>query len=232
MGRIIRASSLILVGLFLVLPAARPAGAHTTSTFYAAKWRNANGGDTTPDWHFMVSVPFGGTRDRIVQGAQQWNAQYQTFSFVGPLAGDYGDWQEPCARPAFNGNAVRYMPVDGPGKNLAWADVCPRMYDTWQYTNFLITIDNAELWNTTGGDTPDVNNTSMYDLWGTVAHEFGHATGWGTPWGTAHFGEYDTSTCYPRERIDIHTMCPYTKPGSDRERTLEYHDYEVFRAAY
>lgn len=222
--RVLAGVSIVFLFLALWTPSAQ---AHTWPYYFVNKWYAANGFSLTQNWRFMANVPGGGFRDRVKQGVGQWNAQGQPLQFV-YLTGDYGDWQSCESRVT---NAVRYAPIDGAGGVLAQAHVC-YYEDIHQITNVLITFDSAEPWNPTTEDSNDPGPFGLcinceVDVWGVAAHEWGHATGFLhlDSWGV------DPVNCN-QDSLSYHTMCGTYYYGSDRERTLEVHDYHTFNTAY
>ncbi|HEX9776060.1 MAG TPA: hypothetical protein VGB83_10845 [Actinomycetota bacterium] len=223
--------------LALLASGALPSQAHSSSTYYAYKWKNQNGSSKTQEWKFTNSVPTsGGWRARVKDGVNQWNSVGTPMQWVKISGGDYADYdiadpQQGC--PAAGKNSVRYGYIDGPGNTIAHTVIC-LFTGTLQLSNIQITIDSSETnWNTGTGDTPDGGLFGCalggcgLDLWGNMAHEWGHAVGM-----DLHFQMSDPDTCSPGDRMDFHTMCAFYSGGSDRERTLEGHDSGTFIGAY
>jgi hypothetical protein len=75
-------------------------------------------------------------------------------------------------------------------------------------------------WYTGTGDAPDC----CFDVWSVATHEWGHMT--------AFFGHFDEGGSICPDDSSRHTMCPTIKAATERQRTLELHDYHTFEAAY
>lgn len=98
--------------------------------------------------------------------------------------------------------------------------------------NFLQTFQinlNRDLdWYSGTEDAPD----DYWDLWAALAHEFGHATGWGF----LHYREDDDSSICDAGNLAQHTMCRNLPFNGDisriRRRTLELHDIHTFQNRY
>ena len=75
-------------------------------------------------------------------------------------------------------------------------------------------------WYSGTGDAP----ANDVDTWSVASHESGHATGF-----YGHL-EYPSSIC--QNDSSMRTMCPVYHDGTERQRTLEDHDYHTFENAY
>ena len=75
----------------------------------------------------------------------------------------------PSANPCGGVNAVQWGTIDGPGDALATARVC-RNVVTKAIGGFVITIDTAETWSTTGSST-------AFDVENALDHEWLHVAG-------------------------------------------------------
>jgi hypothetical protein len=194
--------------------------AHSGSTYYPSKWKR----DLSVAWRIDNSVPGGAFRNRILDGAQEWNrlAPNMRFSHVGGDATNVNIRRCSPNRP-YQRDGVFYGPIDGRLNVLAFVVTCT-FPGTNELKHFQMKFDSAENWYT-GTGTP---GSSAFDVWGVAAHEFGHATGFSGPYAKGHFNPRGgVCTSSPK-----HTMCPTISLGSTGSRSLEEHERHTFRNVY
>lgn len=199
------------------------AGAHPVNTYYPNTFQ---GPADQVVWYTTDGVPPLATA-RAQNATAEWNQQQARlkFSFVGAVpTGGYGTSQ--CeAGPFTTGttNAIHFkaLPSTVFGSTLR----CPS--DSSDFTTVNITFNSVKNWHYDIDEYPD---NGFADFTGIATHEFGHATGFGTPT-NPHFSDGD-SIC--DGSLGQHTMCSgaTSQPQWNRLRTLEQHDMHTFVAAY
>jgi hypothetical protein len=216
----------------VVLVGATPAGAHSAGVHYPVHW---GVGQSVPTL-YAPSYPGGEFRSRVGSAISQWNTRAGTnepkFWQAGNAASEVSIT---LCNPDFSTpNQIHYKDLDSYGGGvLGITYSCWRTSDR-RMISFQLTIDNDRDWYTGTGDANDgflqaCVPSCQHDLWSVLSHEFGHATGFiGGP-DNGHIGESD-SAC--PESDSRSTMCPSVAPGTERQRTLELHDYHTFQAAY
>lgn len=231
MMRLPRTAALALTAAVLAVPTT--ALAHQASSYYDLYWMTtpaAAGAVLDPvntlDWGFSPTFEDAG-KPATIESAEVWNehAGQLRFLHVGDVFTDPGIG--PCPTSSIVGddvNVVRRGKIDGSafvdgGGILAVAAVCGVPVGGWAF-HFTITYDEAEPWHFTGLPV----KPGTFDLQGILAHEFGHATGWGR-----HFQDNTGTECLATGR---HTMCSTVAPADANSRTLEPHDIDTFEDAY
>lgn len=208
-------SALILLGLVSGLVGASAAAtAHPATDFYNEKWPSNN---DNVEWRFDQEFPTGNKRDRVKDGAQEWNNVGQPMKFE-KLAGDFASFPANSCPTEEQKDAVHWGGIDGSGGTLAQTFICTSGGNLF---NFQIRLDQAENWH--GGTTSPGPNE--IDVWSVAAHEFGHGTGW-----RGHFSS--TSSLCNANATDHHTMCPAYVLGTQYDRSLNTHDKHTFDNAY
>lgn len=227
----------VTFALFMVLFAAIQVDAHPGSDWYPTRWPAA---DTTVNWRFTTGVPNTAIRDRMKNGATQWNnvsGSVMKFQFDTP---EYAAFSGTSCASTEQKNAMHYGTIDGAGGVGAIAIICTFFDATGSGSNarlhdFQIKWDSAETWYT-GTGTP---STSAVDAYSVATHELGHATGRGrtfggiaTPGGdgSGHFFSTDSTLC-PSSSAR-HTMCQTLVPGTTWMRDLNTHDKDSFAEIY
>jgi hypothetical protein len=218
------------------------AGAHTMG-FY--KWWYPTGLDDVPVY-FDSGFPTGRYRDRVADGARQWNDVGRRMYYLvhrTPSIDSSADqpdlqhYQTTCPTPQRDGRRVGMMhwaAIDGQGGILGITGWCWKKGDVGgkEIHSFRIHLDRAESWYSGSGDSSVRDRTTgrienRMDLWSVVTHELGHATGW-----LGHWKESGSYCSLSGPAADFRTMCPVYAPGLERQRTLSGADKHVFRSAY
>lgn len=183
--------------------------AHPAGQFYPKEWdMNAI------HYYFAGSVPTGNPRDRIHDGAQEWNALPPLLHFYKEGTHEPDPFHNCPQTP----NVIR-MSGGLPPYVYAETVKCSSVYINSFQMRF---NDDVDWWFQT-----DAPPAGQVDIWGISAHEFGHAGGFRGD----HFNEADPDTCEPG--VPRHTMCAGTLyQGEVWQRTLELHDRETFDNAY
>jgi hypothetical protein len=216
--------SVALVG-FTAVSTTAPAAAHDQPNYYPQRWSGARG------WFFTTEVPSGAVRDRLRNGLQAWNAVGQPFFFGGQLLD-----QPPTVNPySCNGQTAIGMwwrGIDGRNNTLGETAICTSGTTIVQAN---IIFDNSEYWYTGTGDAPSDpliclrDHCGEFDLYSVAVHEAGHATGFAGPFNEGHF---DAADAICSSDSTQQTMCPFTRKGSESNRSLESHDVHTFDASY
>ena len=199
--------------------------AHTGSVYYVQKWKST---ERNQNYGFGSDVPGSAFRDRIENGAQQWNALAGNMQFFRGNVNVTWNFESGCQ--AAGQNSIHYGAIDGgtvPGGGFSvWAETTTCVYtsDTTKIANFRMRFDKDEVWYTGTGDTPDFS----VDTWGTATHEFGHATGFGRGSAPDHFAT-SAQECQVSPK---QTMCPSEPLGENYFRSLEEHDKHTFNNIY
>ena len=198
--------------------------AHTGSTFYTKKWKS---GERNQNYGFASDVPTGNFRDRVENGAQQWNALAGNMQFS--RGGVNVTWNFGSACNAAGNNSIHWGAIDGPPvagqtNTAAQTTHCVYTNEPQFLALFRMRFDSADPWYRDTGDPP----SDKIDLWSLAAHEFGHATGWGAGGAQNHF-DSGGSVCTSSPK---HTMCPSIPQGESYWRSLEEHDRHTFNNVY
>ena len=205
----------------LVLATVGPA--HDKDTFYTKHWAS---GERNQDYGFANAVPTGNFRDRVQDGAQEWNALAGNMQFH--RGGVDVNWSYGDACNAAGNNSIHYGNIDGPpvAGQLNTAAQTRHCYYTDRpsiLALFRMRFDEDDPWYRDTGNPP----SDRIDLWSLAAHEFGHATGFGQFGAQDHFGASSVYCDPPKQ-----TMCPSTSQGSAGWRSLEDHDRHTFNNQY
>jgi len=186
--------------------------AHLPSQFYDGRWEK-----TTVNYHFSLGFPSDpALRDRVHDGAKQWNALAPDLRFDRQPDDVAADAFFDCPSDA---NTIRFPSLDGRGETLGEIWLCPPPGGN-KINRFKLRLDSDEDWYKGTGDPP----STELDAWSVTAHEFGHATGW-----IGHFGE-NSDQCPGGSQS--HTMCRFYDYGLRWMRSLETHDRHTFVDAY
>lgn len=224
-----------IVSLFLFN--AIGAQAHPGADWYPAKWPSS---DRTVNWRFANNVPATAIRDRMKNGAAQWNAvsgSTMTFQFNTP---DYSSFSGTSCAATEQKDAVHWGEIDNAGGTNAVAITCTFLDATGSGSNttlhnFQIKLDHDETWYTGTGEP----SSNAIDAWTIASHEFGHATGRNstaggvqTIGGDGHGHFFNTDATHCPVSTSRHTMCQTQIAGASYSRTLETHDKDAFANAY
>lgn len=202
------------------------AQAHEADSYYDLYWFTDPVGLDSPrelPWAFSPTFE-DEAKDDAIAATEAWNehAGRLVFRHVGEVARDPGPDSCPLD-PIDDVHVARRGPLDGPsadgGGILAIAALCA-VPGTQIAQHFTVTYDRDEPWFFGDG----LPARGEFDLQGILAHEFGHATGWGR-----HFEENTGTECLLAQR---HTMCSTVSPGTLDPRSLEPHDIDTFEDAY
>lgn len=216
-----RRTAVVLVAVIGVLLAtALPAGAHHAPSF-GPTWQTA----LTPSWHFTPSVPAGSFRDRIFDGVTQWNQLGESVRFRS--APDLGNRDPRNSCSPVETITIHRFNLDGGGGTLGLSGYCQYTSGgTGRATSWII-FDSSEEWCLDTGNCYDgflgSGIGANIDLWSVASHEWGHV---------AALGHYDAADPVCASTESQATMCPSYTPGSERQRTLQTHDIDSFRARY
>lgn len=213
------AMTLLLALILTVLPDG--AVAHSAFNYYSTSW----GPSDVPNinWRFTEQVPPANFRDRVENGAVQWNnVAGVNFNWVKqtPEYANFNPNPSSCTDIAHEKNGVHYRSV--PSGFVAYTYTCSQ-------SSFLVStqvvFSSSTGWYSGTGATP----SGLNDLWSFAAHEFGHATG---GWlNNSIGGQFSGSTLCP-SNSSKHTMCANLPTGTNWWRSLEFHDGETFGNAY
>lgn len=195
--------------------------------------------------YFDSGFPGGRYRKRVRDGARQWtNLGRRMYFKVHRSPSIKSDADSPgnsieagfCPTPVRDGRRVGMMhwsPIDGRGGVEGQTGWCWKGGDVGSKAlkSFRVYFDRAEAWYAGTGDSSVRNRSgrveNRLDLWSVATHELGHATGWYDHWnGSKAFCSYSSPPGSYR------TMCPFTNPGYERQRTLTGADKHVFRSQY
>lgn len=181
-----------------------------------------------PIRHFTPSVSAGQWRDRISNGMDQWNALGETLQYRTSVT----DKSNRDPRTSCAGDGIITMHrfnLDGGGGLAGFSGYCyfPSGGTSVGRQSAWIIFDSSEEWCLGTGDCYDgVAGTGVgadVDLWSIASHEWGHVGALG------HYLGTDT-VC---GNNDSHaTMCPSTRPGTERDRSLQSHDSASYRLRY
>lgn len=220
-------AALTVIILMVSVVVSRPALAHGG---YPRTWLGS-----TVSWRFTSGFPEGGgQRDSVREGADQWTNTTSAI-FDWNETAEVANWtiSFDCGATWGSGGAgnqtINWKSIDGGGNTSRLGDTftCPTS-GGGSITKFWMRFDSDNSadfhWPGHPPDDPPIQSDE-FDGWALASHEFGHATGF-----TAHIGA-GTVYCDPGD-IDLHTMCPSIIQGLARQRGLEVHDVDGFRAAY
>lgn len=193
---------------------------HGASTYYPSVWAS---GERNQDYGFEDEFPSGNLRDRVEDGAQDWNPLAGNMQFHRGGVNVTWSYGAACSNRSLGENGVHWNQIDGPagsgGGKSVWASVRHCFKQNGDLKAIQIQFDREENWHTGTANPP----SDKLDAWSVATHEFGHATGW-----AGHFEPgWEVCTNAPR-----HTMCPYINYGGDYQRQPEDHDKHTFNAAY
>ena len=159
-------------------------------------------------------------------GANTWNNIGRQFTFV--YDGVAAVAPDPNAATFCTTTGVNIVRFDYQATQTwdAATRLCPSGSTQTSVTRFGITFNSRWSWY---GDV-GIPDSNKQDVWSIAAHEFGHANGFdgSSTWG--HFATSDTSTC--QTKLNWSTMCDGGGEIDTILRTPEWHDIEVFAAAY
>lgn len=232
-----RLTNAVAVATFLAVALPPAAGlAHNADSYYDLHWMTlpsqagvAVDTDVALNWGFSPTFEEEAQPD-AADAADAWNTHAGRVRFRQGANVTSDPGIGPCPTSSILGddvNVIRSGEIDGPaldsdegeGGILAVTALCATPLGGVAY-HFTITYDVSEPWHFGAGPI----DAGTFDLQGVLAHEFGHATGWGR-----HF-ENDTGTeCLATGR---HTMCSTVSPGLLDARTLEEHDIDTWQDAY
>lgn len=219
--------ALILGTLSIVNP--QPIAAHPAADWYDNYW----GAGELPSikYHHTVSVPTGGFRARVNDGADEWSdvGQVDLFFSVGDESQNFNPFQSCSSMP--DKNAIHKK--NGTGAYAVTVTCIIPSEPFFRIDNFQLVFEEGITWNK---ETAPPNPNEV-DVWHTATHEFGHATGF-----SGHFrGFLQTQEC-PYQAYQLwETMCdsvdalepPFgTEEGKQFRRSLETHDIHTFRNQY
>jgi hypothetical protein len=221
---------IVAMVLAIVTGTSLVAVAHDSSEYYCldidddqpgCKWSVDNRDNV--NWKFVNGVPTA-MRDRIKDGAQEWNAVTGTDNFRFDWnSGDYSAfaWLNQCPNADssnYEKNGIHWTSINAAGMAVTCATPGGGLHD------FQMVLDSDLDWYSGTGDPP----SNKVDTWSTATHEFGHATGW-----DKHF--INNTMCPSNDRPSWQTMCAADSgdlPGARYARTLEAHDIDTFQDAY
>jgi hypothetical protein len=210
------------VWLGLCLGFGPAAEAHNASLYYAT-WAPA---DYTVDYYYTDNFPGARFRNRVWDGARQWNNLGRGPYFIQHLATRVAYSRTnagTCGTPLGSRrvNSINWQSLDGRGGTLGVTQPC--LFSSGSKRGhlrvFTLTFDSFERWYTRTGGAP----ANSIDAWSVASHELGHAMG------SDHFRSTDPVCA---ANAGQQTMCPFYTPGSERLRTLGRHDVHTFNRVY
>lgn len=224
---IVRRTLIIGAASLLLCATTVQAFAHDANGYYPSKWQ----GDLTQDWFFTEGFPGGAKRDRVRDGVSQWNNLNQPMTFT--EAAQRPDF-DPMVCPDAGTNGIHWRDLPDANRQLA---VTFRCTIGAQLTSTNMIVDSTRNWYDGVGDAPDgflgricsLPPDCQWDFWSVSSHEWGHMTGFFGPFRMGHFNPGE-NIC--NSNSSQHTMCPDTRIGTERLRTLEPHDRHTFETAY
>lgn len=231
------------VVVFSLLLTGSPANAHNSADWYYEKWSSATYSgiqmDKHVDWRFVDNVPTS-ARSRVRDGADDWSSLAASMDFFYPTQqADYSNLDWPNCDPNVNSDTyqkdkIGWSDFGSPGWHTSEALAVTLICDlgTGYLWQFKIAFNADAPWYMGTGNTP----SDQDELWGTAAHEFGHATGRTIGGdGQGHFPAGSALCPTPNDpnfATDYHTMCPFIWTGTSVSRSLETHDKDTFKDAY
>lgn len=199
--------------------------AHTGSEWYAHKWKV----DKEQNYGFGGSVPGGNFRDRVEDGAQEWNALAGDMQFRRGGVDVTWSYDFSCANRETGQNSIHWGTIDGgPGQagnfnTYARTRHCVFNSDGTRIFMIAIKFDSGDDWYN-GTENPP---SDKVDTKGVATHEFGHAGGFGTG-ANDHFPAGTDICTQPNKQ----TMCQGMPYGESFWRSLEEHDRHTFNNVY
>lgn len=218
--RVTRRTSFFFCAVVVLLPAVS-ADAHTASDWFPDEWGIVNRSAVQIVWadtDFLVGGSGETARDRIKDGAAQWNNLDSDFAFVATGAYNFTLSTNPCNN-GVNQNAYFWRNFTG-GSTLAQTTRCIGPNGT-AIISYVVEFASDHEWYTGTGGPP----SDKFDVWSVASHEQGHAAGFAGHWTGS--GAADCSSGAGRE-----TMCSGTSAGTTMKRSLETHDSHTFENAY
>lgn len=221
------------LGVLLPVLSAEPAAADHLPDQGAVWALSSWGSDYSLETYFTTTFPAGAKRDRVVSGANAWNMYASSDSldpeprlvFQSTDRTPY-DYKTTCGG---SGNVtVFWDDLDYIGTSILGVErTCIYQAAPNRMSSSSVAFDSTRSnWYDGVGDAPDpilglVGGS--YDFWSVASHEFGHTMAF------LHFAESDP-IC--GDGSGQATMCPKTKIGTERQRSLEWHDYISFQNLY
>lgn len=196
------------------------AGAHTAADWYPLEWGAVYNQAVQLVWGSTAFLPGGSAetaRNRIKDGAFEWNGLESPFAYVAPgTFNPTASLDDPCAN-APNYNFISWASYVG-GTSVARTATCPGPNGT-SIIGYVMQFSSDHAFYTGTGSTP----SDKFDTWRISAHEHGHGAGFE--------GHWPGSLC---SGSTAETLCASTSPGLDsqRFRTLQQHDEHTFEGAY
>lgn len=226
-GRALFAGLLVVSWLVPMISAA--SASHPAATYYDAIWTTSGDNDQTPQWRIATNVPTGNHRERIRDAAADWNRLQAnpTLDYIGTTS--ELNFSTPCSQLEYQENSVEWGEFAANPEPLAERQGCTDFADN-RLRSFQIKFNDDTNWYT-GAEGSGITNTTLFDLQGLAAHEFGHAHGRIDADNDGHFSESDNAVC-PESYGTRHTMCPRLDSGVAGWRNFEAHDRETHLDAY
>lgn len=217
------------LALLMVAVGAIPSSANHLAR-EAHRWRSNSYADYTLETYFTSGFPGGAWRDRVQDGAAQWNGVTEgpSLSFQGSDISDFN----PLTSCAPNNGSVTvhwHTIADALGQeSYCYFVVNGNPTDQKATSSVEFNKDDPVWYNGTGDSPGNIFLGFCYwdcsdDFWSVATHEFGHTMGFD------HFSEAD-SVC--PNSADRETMCPGIYQGTERQRTIEAHETQSFRDLY
>lgn len=204
------------------------ADAHQPGGYYFRKWIT----DLSPNFRFTASYPGLAYRDRVINGAEQWNSENRPLQFKKVGTVDYADFDYLSCNITYQKDGIHWRNISSLGLTR-W---CPHPTNSNELWSYQIVIDSQlpspyQWWTFLSIGLGD----NHIDLLSVVAHEFGHAGGriGGGPDSQGHWGE-SSELCpdTPKNNSYRHLMCPKIYPGWWQQFDPEEHDAHTFALAY
>lgn len=192
--------------------------AHGAATWYPTYFK---ADEREQHYGFHDEVPQGtGFRNRVEDGAQEWNGLDTTLKFRQGGVNVSWAWNASCQGPGKN--SIHWRNLDA----LALATRCVYTANPDRISEFRIAFDESRDWHVGTGPP----GSSEFDTWSVSAHEFGHAGGFGS--GGPPNVHWDGGGALCPSAPNDHTMCPTNTRGTQSQRSLEEHDRHTFRDRY